>query len=189
MTRVAVTGGIGSGKTFVCRLLERRGISVYDSDAAAKRLMRDDADLRQRLQALVGDEVYINKVLQKAVLAQYLLASEAHKQAVNDIVHPAVAADFMQSGYQWLESAILFDSGFYKRVPFDYYVCVTAPLELRVQRVMQRDGITRAKTMEWIGRQMPQEEVARRCHYVIENDGQKDLDKQIIQLLNNITNH
>ena len=181
--KVAITGGIGSGKSYVCRLLGQRGIDVYDCDAAAKRLMHEDASLQAALRQLVGSDVYINKVLQKRVLASYLLASEAHKQAVNDVVHPAVAADFERSGYDWLESAILFDAAFYRRTHFDRVVCVAAPLEIRVERVMRRDGIPREKALEWIGRQMPQAEVARRSDYVIYNDGSQPLESQIAAML------
>lgn len=110
--KIAITGGIGSGKSYVCRLLEQRGIAVYDCDAAAKRLMRTSTTLQQQLKTLVGDAVYsADGVLQKPVLAEFLLASEANKLAINDIVHPAVATDFATSGQQWLESAILFESG------------------------------------------------------------------------------
>lgn len=181
--KVAITGGIGSGKSYVCRLLEQQGISVYDCDAAAKRLMREDEALQKALRQLVGDDVYINKVLQKRVLATYLLASEAHKQAVNDVVHPAVAADFERSGYDWLESAILFDAQFDRRTHFDRVVCVAAPLEIRVERVMERDGIAREKVLEWIGRQMSQEAVIGRSDYVIHNDGRQNLDLQIADML------
>ena len=184
MTLTAITGGIGSGKSHVCRLLAKRGIRVYDCDAAAKRLMGDDDHLRQQLTDLVGEGVYINKVLQKPVLAKFLLASEANKQAVNAVVHPAVARDFMRSGRQWLESAILFDSGFDRRVPFDRIVCVTAPIDVRVERIMRRDNISREKATEWIACQMPQDEMARRSDFVITNDGEEDLEKQIDKLLN-----
>ncbi len=184
MMRTAITGGIGSGKSHVCHLLAKRGIQVYDCDAAAKRLMRDDETLRQQLTQLVGEGTYINKVLQKAVLAKFLLASKANKQAVNAVVHPAVARDFMQSDYQWLESAILFDSGFDRRVPFDRIVCVTAPTDIRVERIMRRDNISREKALEWINCQMSQDEMARRSDFVITNDGKEDLEKQIDKLLN-----
>ncbi|MBQ6210430.1 MAG: dephospho-CoA kinase [Prevotella sp.] len=184
--RVAITGGIGSGKSYVCQRLARYGIKVYDCDAAAKRLMRSFASLRQALKALVGEGVYEGDVLQKQVLATFLLASEGNKQRVNDVVHPAVARDFEQSGYEWLESAILFDSGFDRRIHFDAVVCVTAPLELRIQRVMARDGISREKTLEWIQRQLPQEEVLRRSGHEIVNDGSHDIDIQIKNLIYNI---
>lgn len=181
--KIAITGGIGSGKSFVCKALERRGIQVYDCDAAAKRLMREEDQLQQALSLLVGEEVYVNHVLQKPVLAKFLLASEAHKHAVNDVIHPAVARDFEQSGIDWLESAILFDSGFIHRTHFDYVVCVTAPEEVRIQRVMRRDHISREKTLEWLAAQMSQEEVVRRSNFEIINDGEQDIEAQIDMLL------
>ena len=116
MKFIAITGGIGSGKSYVCGLLNERGLRVYDCDAAARRLMNEDLELQRSLQHLVGEQVFLHGELQKNVLAQYILASEANRQAVNDVVHPAVAADFKQSGYTWLESAILFDSGFARRI-------------------------------------------------------------------------
>ena len=182
--RIAITGGIGSGKSYVADLLRARGIDVYDCDAAAKRLMRTSDDLKTQLQQLVGDNVYEDGQLQKRVLATYILTGEQEKQAVNDIVHPAVAADFMASGQSWLESAILFESRFDKRVPFDRTVCVSAPREVRIRRIMQRDHISREKAEAWIDAQMPQSETEHRCDYVILNDGQHDLDQQITAIIN-----
>jgi dephospho-CoA kinase len=181
--RIAITGGIGSGKSYVCKRLEAHGIKVYDCDAAAKRLMRTSASLQRALRRLVGDDVYAGRVLQKQVLAKFLLASEANKQAVNQVIHPAVARDFLSSDYQWMESAILFDSGFHRRIHFDHVICVTAPLEVRIQRVMARDGISREKTMEWISRQMPQEEVLKMSDFEIVNDGMADIDSQVRNIL------
>ncbi len=188
MTRqlIAITGGIGSGKSYVCQLLEKRGIKVYDCDAAAKRLMRTSATLRQQLRQLVGPQVYRGCILQKRVLAEFLLASEANKQAVNEIVHPAVALDFIESDYQWLESAILFDSGFHRRVPFSFVVCVSAPEAVRVQRIMARDGISEAKALEWIHRQMPQEQVEAQSDFVIVNDGVAPLEPQVDKLFHQL---
>ena len=188
MTRqlIAITGGIGSGKSYVCQLLEKHGIKVYDCDAAAKRLMRTSATLRQQLRQLVGPQVYRGCILQKRVLAEFLLASEANKQAVNEIVHPAVALDFIESDYQWLESAILFDSGFHRRVPFSFVVCVSAPEDVRVQRIMARDGISEAKALEWIHRQMPQEQVEGLSNFVIVNDGVAPLEPQVDKLIHQL---
>lgn len=184
--RVAITGGIGSGKSYVCRRLERLGIRVYDCDTAAKRLMRDSDELREALRQLVGDEVYVGNVLQKPVMARFLLKSEANKQAVNDVVHPAVARDFEESGYTWLESAILFDSGFDMRTRFDYIICVTAPLEVCIRRVMKRDGISRQQALEWIQRQLPQDEVRARSDFEIVNDGKANIEKQIETIIKQI---
>lgn len=181
--KVAITGGIGSGKSYVCERLARRGIRVYDCDAAAKRLMRTDSRLQKALSALVGLDLFPGGVLQKRPLATFLLQSEANKQAVNAVVHPAVARDFEQSGMDWLESAIYFDSGFHARVPINYVVCVSAPTEVRIRRIIERDGISREKALEWLDTQLPQDEVLRRSDFEIVNDGQADIDQQLDQLL------
>lgn len=180
--RIAITGGIGSGKSHICAALARRGISVYDCDRAAKRLMRTSEDIRRELISLIGSCAYeTDGTLNKAAVAAFLLQSEANSRALNAIVHPAVAEDFRASGMQWMECAILFESGFDRLV--DSKVCVAAPLETRISRIMLRDGITRDKAIEWINHQMPQEEVAQRCNFVINNDGTTDIDSQITQLL------
>ena len=181
--RIAITGGIGSGKSFVCREIERHGFRVYDCDAAAKRLMRSDARLQQELESLVGSNVYADGVLQKDVLAKFLLAGESNKQAVNDVVHPAVARDYMQSGMVWCESAILFESRFNERVPFNKVVCVTAPEEVRVQRIMQRDGISSERAQAWINAQMPEHEMVARSDWQIVNDGRQDIGVAVTAML------
>lgn len=185
MMKIAITGGIGSGKSYVCRILEKQGIKVYDCDAEAKRLMRTDAELQAGLKQLVGEEVYsADGILQKPVLAQFILTSEANKQAVNDVVHPAVARDFEQSDCEWMESAILFDSGFDRRTHFDKVVCVSAPVAVRLQRIMQRDHISQEKAQQWIDAVMPQEELIARSDYEIVNDGVRDVEAQVVHLLN-----
>lgn len=185
MMKIAITGGIGSGKSYVCRILEKQGIRVYDCDAEAKRLMRTDAELQAGLKKLVGEEVYsADGILQKPVLAQFILTSEANKQAVNDVVHPAVARDFEQSDCEWMESAILFDSGFDRRTHFDKVVCVSAPVAVRLQRIMQRDHISQEKAQQWIDAVMPQEELIARSDNEIVNDGVRDVEAQVVHLLN-----
>lgn len=186
--KIAITGGIGSGKSYVCRLLEEHGITVYDSDRAAKRLMNESQQLHEALTKLIGDDAYnpATGKLNKAVVARFLLKSEANKQALNDVVHPAVADDFEQSGEQWLESAILFESGFDRQVSFDYTICVTAPLETRISRICERDSITRDEALQWIGKQMSQEEKAAKSDFVIVNDGKEDIREQINNILNKL---
>ena len=183
--KIAITGGIGSGKSYVCRLLEQRGIAIYDCDAAAKRLMRHSASIKQQLCQLIGPDTYdAEGHLNKAAVATYLLQSETNAKAIDQIVHPAVAADFMDSGMQWMECAILFESGFEKLV--DKVIIVTAPEQVRIARVMKRDGISAEKAREWINRQWPQEQVRQRADYEIVNDGQQALAPQIESILNNI---
>lgn len=187
MTRVAVTGGIGSGKSFVCRKLGERGIKVYDCDSAAKRIMAASAEVRAALTKIVGAQAYDEGRLNKAVVAKYLLASVENAKRINGIVHPAVAADFMASGCVWMECAILFSSGFDRYV--DKVVCVTAPRETRIKRIMERDGITETKAAAWIDCQMPQEEVLRLSDFEIINDGVRPIEPQIDIILKNIFNN
>ena len=175
--KIGITGGIGSGKSYVCRQLERHGISVYDCDAAAKRLIRTSPTLQQQIVALVGS-------LDKAAMSRFLLASESNQQALNAVIHPAVFRDFEASGLEWMESAILFESGACQLV--DRTIAVTAPLEVRIRRVMERDGITREKVLQWMDRQWPQDEVKARADYEIVNDGQADIDRQIERLLHSL---
>ena len=194
--KTGITGGIGSGKSYVCKQLALRGIEVYDCDAAAKRLMRTAPELRRQLTELIGPEAYSPQesqkpqkpqqphtpqptcwVLNKAVVARFLLASEENARAIDAIVHPAVFRDFQASGLEWMESAILFESGANQLV--DRVVVVTAPEEVRVQRVMARDGISREKALEWIGRQWPQQKVRQLADFEIVNDGQTDIDSQL----------
>lgn len=180
---VAITGGIGSGKSYVSRLLAERGISVYDCDAAAKHLMRTSRQLQAQLSQLVGAELFPQGELQKPLLRQYLLQSPAHAQAVDAIVHPAVAHDFLQSGAEWIESAILFDSHFDQRIHPDYVVCVTAPLEVRLDRIIQRDQTTRNQALAWVHRQLSQDVLRAQSDFEIVNDGLQPLAPQLDSVL------
>ena len=102
--KIGIAGGIGSGKSYVCALIRQRGFEVYDCDSAAKRLIRTDPDIRSRLTALIGPDTYTAEgQLNKAVVARFLLASDANADAIDAIVHPAVFRDFEASGLQWLE--------------------------------------------------------------------------------------
>ncbi len=179
--KIGITGGIGSGKSYVCNLLQQQGYAVYDCDSAAKRLINTSPEIRQGLTKLIGPNTYLDDGrLNKGAVAEFLLASEDNAHAIDHIVHPAVFDDFVKSGMEWMESAIIFESGIYRLV--DRVIVVTAPEEVRIQRVMQRDGISREKVKEWMGRQLPQEVVRLLANFEIVNDGQTDLNKQ----LNNI---
>ena len=177
MKHYCITGGIGSGKSYVCNLLKQQGIEIYDCDSAAKRLMHSSDEIRQRLTALIGLDAYVDGRLNKAVVAQFLLASEENKQAINDIVHPAVMKDFYDSGIQWMECAILYEAHLEQYA--DKVVAVVAPEKLRIERIMKRDGITHEKAREWIEKQIPQEPVAERADMVVVNDGATPLEEQI----------
>ena len=179
--RIGIAGGIGSGKSYVCERIRQRGFEVYDCDSAAKRLIRTDSDIRQQLTALIGPDTYTPEgQLNKAVVARFLLASDANANAIDAIVHPAVFRDFEASGLQWLESAIMYESGISRLM--DRVIVVTAPLEVRIRRVMNRDRISRSQVLAWMSKQYPQEQVVALADFELINDGKADIEQQ----LNNI---
>ena len=189
MVKIGITGGIGSGKSYVSRLLtERYGIPVYNTDSEANRLMLSDEGIRRRLTALLGKEVYKSDgTLNKPLLANYLFADSCHAGQINAIVHPQVKADFLkwadlQTGCEIvaLESAILFESGFDNIV--DKVVMVYAPVELRIRRVMLRDGTTEEKIRQRIVAQMDDKAKQDRSDFIIFNDGSRPLNLQLDDL-------
>ena len=186
--KIGVTGGIGSGKSYVCRLLAQRWqLPVYDCDSAAKMLMVSSPHIRQQLQELVGDDVYdASGQLNKGVMSRYLFTDAAHVKAVNAIVHPAVKDDFeqwasRQTGDVVMESAILVEAGFAKAV--DCLVVVEAPLALRIQRAMARDGATEEQVRARVRHQMTAEQLRAYADIVIVNDG-RDLLSQLSPIVN-----
>ena len=184
--KIGIAGGIGSGKSYVCQQLRQLGYDVYDCDSAAKRLIRTSPEIRQQLTALIGQHTYdADGRLNKTVVAQYLLASEDNAQSIDAIVHPAVFRDFEESGLQWMESAIMYESGIFRLV--DKVIVVTAPEEVRIRRVMLRDHISRKKVQEWMSRQLPQEEVVRRADFELVNDGLSDIGSQLESIIKKIT--
>lgn len=151
MYKVGVTGGIGSGKSTVCRLFAERGIAVYDSDSQAKRLMEESDTLRAALVGAFGTECYAEGRLSRRYLAGRVFGDADALARLNALVHPAVREDFRmwaerQSGpYVILESAILFEAGFENEV--DTTLAVLAPAEERVKRCMERDGASREEVL------------------------------------------
>ena len=188
MTSIAITGGIGSGKSYVSVLLQAAGIPVYNTDNEAKRLMLSDEGIRQDLIALLGEGVYTDGALNKPMLASYLFAGPENAARINAIVHPRVKADFRRwmeehEGQEivGLECAILFEAGFADTV--DAVVTVYAPESLRVERAMKRDGATEAQIRARIAAQMDDEEKCRLSDYIIYNDGSISLENQLSALV------
>lgn len=175
-----ITGGIGAGKSYVSQILrEQFFIPIYDCDSRAKELMTDDSHLREELIKLLGTNVYlVDGLLNKALLADYLFASEDHAKTINAIVHPAVRKDFQQWAQKQtnniigIESAILYESGFETEV--DKVLYIDAPKELRIQRAMQRDGVSRKSVEQRICRQ-ESENNRWRADFIFENDGGNDI--------------
>ena len=188
MIKIAVTGGIGSGKSYISHLLENMHIPVYNADNEAKRLTVSDAGIRGELIALLGEEVYKDGLLNKPLLASYLFSDPAHVLQINSIIHPRVRKDFTV----WVErqekceivgreSAILYEAGFQDTV--DAVIMVYAPVELRIQRAMYRDGASEEQVRARIAAQMDDEEKRRRADFTVVNDGVQLLIPQLNRIV------
>lgn len=189
--KIGVTGGIGSGKSHVCRLLEEMGYPVFYCDDEAKRIIRGDAEVKAALRQIVGEEVYApDGTLAKPVLAAHLCKGREAAAQVDAVVHPRVAQAFAafaerHAGAVFMECALLFEARFDRFV--DCSLLVSAPLDVRLQRVMRRDNISEACALKWIGLQMPEEEKARRADYVLPNAGGEDTRQLLEEFLEKIT--
>lgn len=186
MYKVGITGGIGSGKSYVCSILGELGVAVYDSDSRAKELMLSSAELREALMSRFGCEVFTAEGVNRAYLAERVFSSEEELRALNAIVHPAVMADFdrwaeeQEGEYVVLESAILFEAHLEDRV--DCVVVVMAPEELRLERAMRRDGASKEQIESRMRNQITDEERADRSKYAIVNIDAEELREDIEQL-------
>lgn len=190
--KIGITGGIGSGKSVVSRMLEIMGVPVYISDSEAKRLTQTDPCIREELIALLGGEVYADGGLNKSLLASYLFGSPEHARQVNGIIHPRVKEDFRiwtrrhaDSRIVGIESAILIEAGFASEV--DKIVLVYAPEEVRIRRAVARDASSREAIRRRIASQMSDEKKREQADFVIMNDGETPLIPQIVQLIASLT--
>lgn len=190
MLAIGVTGNIGSGKTTVCKIFEGLGLDIYYADAMAKRLYQTDSELKVGVLNLFGDASYDSDgELVRQVLSDAIYRDPKLREALNELVHPRVFADFkewcdqkrvMGKPYVIKEAAILFESGADKTV--DLVIGVVAPLPLRLTRVVERDGGNEEAVMLRVQSQTPQEQWMDRCDYIINNDGQLPLEAQALTI-------
>lgn len=184
MMKVGITGGIGSGKSTLCRLFAQKGVAVYDSDSAARRLM--SSTLREAITARFSAQAYADGELNRSYLAERVFSDAEALAVLNAIVHPAVMQDFeawavQQSGdYVILESAVLFEAGLEKSV--DKIVAVLAPLALRIERTCRRDGCAEEQVRRRIAAQLSEDELSRRADYVVVNIFEEDLEPAVVKL-------
>ena len=189
MLRVGVTGGIGSGKSTVCQIFAQLGVPVYEADKEAKALYDEDTSLGEPLVHLFGDAVYKDGQFQVGVVRERLFDEPALREELNALVHPRVfarwdawCAERQAEGHAYAikEAAILFESGADKTV--DTVVGVMADKEVRLARVMQRDGLDEAAVASRMNAQWPQEKWAPLCQHHIQNNGSESLIEQVLAL-------
>lgn len=185
---IGITGGIGSGKSTVCKVLEILGNKIYYADDRAKWLMENHLPLANKIKALFGEESFKNQQLDRPYIAQKAFTNPEKLQSLNEAVHPMVAEDLMQ----WVmsnkdekmlfnEAALLFEAGSYKKM--NYTILVTAPEEVRLQRVLARDSHrTVSAIKEIMNKQMKDEEKLPLADFVINNDGKSSLIKQVMNV-------
>lgn len=187
MLKVGITGGIGSGKTIVCRVFEALGIPVFYADGAGRFLMEHDALVMNSIRMLFGEEIYNGGLLDRERVSSIVFRQPEKLQELNAIVHPAAqrySLQWMQQqkgvAYVIKEAAIFFESGTY--IDMDVMVGVTAPQQLRLLRAANRDGVTQDKIMQRMSFQMDDEEKMSRCQYVIHNDDVQPLIPQVLRI-------
>ena len=185
---VGVTGGIGSGKTTVCKVFETLGAKTYYADDRAKWLMENDGELVDSIKKLFGENAFKEDKLDRQYIARAAFKDDSLLDQLNKLVHPAVGRDVEKwakenqtSKLLLKEAALLFETGSYKAL--DKNILVTAPEEVRIQRVVSRDSHREANDVkDIISKQMKDEEKRPLADFVIENDGHKSVIKQVMNI-------
>ncbi len=187
MLKVGITGGIGSGKTTVCRIFEMLNIPVYYADDRAKWLMQHDPVLKENIITLLGPTAYLPEGgLNRAHIGKQVFSDKKLLDKLNKLVHPAVFLDGQNwfaeqsSSYALKEAALFYETGSYQQM--DKMIVVTADREERIRRVMLRDGLERAAVEARMDKQLPEEEKVEKADYVIYNDGREMLIPKILEI-------
>lgn len=185
--KIGITGGIGSGKSYVAKIFRVLGVPFYDADKEAKELMNTNQDIKTALIYEFGPEVYdADGRLNRGYLAAEVFKDQEKLDKLNAVVHPIV----IQHGADWAklqtfpyslkEAALLFESGSYKKL--DYTILVTAPVDVRIERVMQRDGVSREDVLDRMNKQWPDDEKQKLADFIVVNDGIMPLLPQVLPL-------
>ena len=185
---ILCTGGIGSGKSYVIRAFNAAGIPSYDTDAAAKRLYDTDPELLEAVSGIAGKDVAVDGHLDKVVLAARIFADSSLLEKIEAIVHPAVISDFRRwqdeqcGDVVIMESAIMLEKPSLRGVA-DYVVAVSAPEELRIRRVMERDGVTKEAVLSRMARQWSDEQREKCADFIIVTDERHQIVPEIVKII------
>ncbi len=187
-TFVGITGGIGAGKSIVCRIINTMGYPVFYSDIEAKKILNSDSQVISALKTIFGKEAYSsNAELNRNYISEKIFSNQSLLNSINDIVHPAVRkafhdwADEQEKEIVFNEAAILFETNAYKK--YHINILVTAPEKLRLKRVMQRDSTTEEAIKARMLKQWSDEKKKKIANLIIKNDDQILLIPQVINLL------
>lgn len=187
MHTIGVTGGIGSGKSLVCNIFRILGVPVYNADEKAGRIMENNAEIHEALIGYFGDEVFQGGILSKPLIAQRIFSNEKDRNYINSLVHPAVQNDFLawtgdqeSAAYVIEEAALLFESGAWQKL--DMTILVSAPVDLRVTRIMQRDGLKNREIRARMASQISTAEAEKMADLIILNDEKAFVLPQVIAI-------
>ena len=187
MLKIGITGGIGSGKTTICKLFQMQNIPVFYADQQAKAIMQTDTHLIEDLKVEFGHEVYSQQgLLNRSKLAELVFNDEIKLKKLNSLVHPAVFRAFdvwvkqQHATYVLKEAALLFESGSNKDC--DYVVLVKSPQDLKVKRIIERDTISEADVLKRMNKQLSDEEKENKSDFIIYNDEKQMLISQVLKL-------
>ncbi|MEI6184474.1 MAG: dephospho-CoA kinase [Bacteroidota bacterium] len=186
MLKVGITGNIGSGKSLVCDMFKVYGIPVYDADSEARKLMENDETIIRLVKKEFGEESYTDNKLNRSFISKQVFADFHKLHLLNAITHPVI----IQHSQEWMnnqnapyvikEAALIFESGSAKGL--DVVIGIDAPYSLRVQRVVQRDGLSREEILKRNEQQIDQDMKMKLCDFVIINDNKESLIKQVDEL-------
>jgi dephospho-CoA kinase len=188
MLKIGITGGIGSGKTTVCKVFELLGVPVYYADDASKELLVSDPVIKKKIVELFGEGILDEQqLISRKKVAAHVFGKDAELKKLNNILHPAVGIHFehwleKNAAFPYIikEAAILFESGAYRKL--DQVIAVTAPEALRISRVMKRDGSEKEQVLSRIKAQLPEEERIKRSQFVIVNNEEEMVIPQVLRL-------
>lgn len=193
---LACTGGIGSGKSYVLRIFSALGVPVYFSDDRTKELYNQNQRLIKELSTLLGEDILVNGVLNKAAMAAKIFADKSLLSQVNSIVHPIVLEDFIEwkkeqsskgMNFVIIESAIILEIPFFLDET-DGVLVVTAPEDVRIERVTKRDGLSPEAVKTRMDKQMSDKERIDKADFVIFADGQRAVLPQVLEVYNRVNN-
>ena len=190
MITIGVTGGIGSGKTYICKLLELMNFSVFYSDAEAKKIQNTDPKTRAKLIELFGENCYTEEGLNRPYIAEIIFSNPTAKKQLEDIIHPRVSQAFTSwckekadAGERlvFIESAILYESGFDRLV--DKVIMVYADEQTRIERSIKRDATNREAIENRIKAQGSDKEKCKKADFVINNNPNDHINKQLLDII------
>jgi dephospho-CoA kinase len=186
MKIIGLTGGIGSGKSTVLELFKILGVKTYSADESAKKLVNTDPYLINLIKSSFGENIYDKGQLNSKKLSDIVFEDKEKLKLLNSIIHPAVAKDFKlflnsnNEDYIVKEAAIIFETK--SENNYDKIILIQSPLEIRIERVINRDNISREEVMKRINNQLDENLIIDKCDYVISNENKEDLEDKVLSI-------